>query len=160
MRKSVLAFAAGVAVGTATVALLGSSSPANAANARPSQQERFSVLATSQHGSPVVVATGPEHALGSVQDATSKSLTLAFSNGSLTVGHKMKGNPASSFDTKTCLHTYSEHGLWRTTKATKHLSGSLGIGTYSTDVRWVQCGKHAPVKVYMSDTEFTGRLVN
>jgi len=159
MRKSVLAFAAGVAVGTATVALLGSSSPANAANARPSQQERFSVLATSQHGSPVVVATGPEHALGSVQDATSKSLTLAFSNGSLTVGHKMKGNPASSFDTKTCLHTYTEHGLWKATTMTGRYHGSVGVGFYTVNVREVQCGKK-PVQLYMSDTEFTGRLVN
>lgn len=157
-RRSIGVAAAGVAaaavLGTATAAI------AHTAANSASQQERFSLLSTEPNTTPTLVATGPAHALGKIVPVNAKSQQLVFPDGAITVVRKRQGRPTTSYDAKTCLHSYTEHGLWQATKMTGHYRGKLGVGSYTVNVREVQCGTSSPVKVYVSDTEFTGRITN
>jgi hypothetical protein len=162
MRKPARLSIGVAAAGVAAVAVLGTTTAAIAHTAaKPAnQQERFSLLSTKPNATPTLLATGPAHAIGKLVTVNSKSEKLVFPDGTITVAHKRVGQPKTSFDPKTCLHTYTEHGLWQATKMTGRYHGSLGVGSYTVNVRQVQCGKSSPVKVYMSDTEFTGRITN
>jgi hypothetical protein len=151
---AVAGIAAAAVLGTATAAIAHTAAkPAN-------QQERFSLLATKPGAAPTLIATGPAHALGKVVQLNAKAQKLVFPDGTITVDRKRLGQPKTSYDPKTCLHTYTEHGLWKASTMSGRYHGSLGVGFYNVNVREVQCGKKAPVKLYMSDTEITGRITN
>jgi hypothetical protein len=157
MRTTFIAVSAGVAL----AAVLGTSVASAATAAKPhNERQHFSVLATRNGATPVVLATGVAHTLGKQQAAKGKNVKFVFADGSMTVLEKRQGAVKTSFDVKTCLHTVSEHGLWRTTKADGRYRGTLGVGLYHSQVRWVQCTKKQSAQVWSSDTELDGRLTD
>lgn len=157
MRTTFVVASAGVAL----AAVLGTSVASAATAAKPrNEHQHFAVLSTRAGATPVVLATGVAQTAGRQHAAKGNNVKFVLSDGSMTVTEKRQGAVKSSFDAKTCLHTVTEHGLWRTTKADGRYRGSLGLGLYHSQVRWVQCSKKQSAQVWSSDTELDGRLTN
>jgi len=157
MRTTFIAVSAGVVL----AAVVGTSVASAATAAKPhNEHQQFSVLATRDGATPLVLANGVVHTLGKQQDGQGSNEKFVFSDGSMTVLEKRQGAVNASFDAKTCLHTVVEHGVWRTTKADGRYRGTMGLGTYRSSTRWVQCTKKQPEQVWSSDTELDGRLTN
>jgi hypothetical protein len=159
MRTTFVAVSAGVALAIGTAAVLGTSVASAATAAKPhNEHQHFSVLSTRNGATPVVLATGVAHTLGKQQAAKGNNVKFVFADGSMTVLEKRQGAVKTSFDAKTCLHTVSAHGVWRTTRADGRYRGTMGLGLYHSQVRWVQCTKKGSAQVWSSDTELDGRL--
>jgi hypothetical protein len=145
-----LAIAALAMTGAAVVAF------ATPASASPvTGTEHFLLLQTDLNGPTTVVGTGPIHAAGRDVQLSNTRDRFVFPKGTLIITHHPVSNHAS-FDPKTCLGRFNEHGTYQVARGTDAYAGASGSGTYHAEV--VQQGCGPTPKQYVLEIHASGPL--
>lgn len=138
-------------------ALLVAGVPAAPAGASGSRNQHFIILSSdpSDTAIPVVVATGPIHALGT--DTNSAKERFVFPHGSLKIRHQTK-HSKDSYDPVTCYGVHTETGAYQITDGTRAYDDARGSGTFKVTVTFVGCSRTAPPNVFQLRIDAFGPL--
>ena len=135
-RRAVVLAATGLAAGAAVTALaLPAGATQIAAGPAVSGTQHFQMMNTSTKQNITtnpLIAYGVITAAGTDHENANGTDTFSFPGGSLGVKHTpAKGGTKQSFNTKTCLFTYSEKGTFKVTGGTGKYKRASGSGTYT-----------------------------
>jgi hypothetical protein len=128
-------------------AVTGAAAVASAASAAPDTHqasygtEYIQVMSTTTSGPASAIARGVFTAAGRADLGSSRTGTLVFPGGTITVSHQ-PGRGTSQIDPRTCLNVISRAGSYQITGGTGQYAGIRGHGTYLLSLEFISARSH------------------
>lgn len=147
------------ALGAAAVATLGVAAPSAGASTTGTQHFVITTTDPAEDAVQFIAATGPIHALGSVEHVSPSIDRFVFPAGSLRVHHSFtRGSGSNDYDPVTCLGVITEDGIYQVVRGTGAYKGASGSGTYHLSVTFVGCNEENPPRLFFLRIDASGPL--
>jgi hypothetical protein len=160
-----------LAAAAVTIFAVTSAAGASAASAAPGTHqsgygtEYVQIMSTATTGgSASAIARGVFTAAGRADLGSSRTGTLVFPGGTITVSHQ-PGRGTSQIDPRTCLNVINQTGSYRITDGTGQYAGIRGYGTYQLSLEFVsarsngQCTSGKPPLVQQELLRLSGPVL-